>query len=192
MNWNEIEKLLSPQLRFLEFIASLSPTPMYMVAKSFESLGLTKNYRAVLTDYERLIKKGIYVTYDCGTSKCVQANIDLICSEFSKEVGLNNEERKALCDSIKEFVNNLRFEPKADNIELLKKLVEKPVFSFLIISLLLESVMYNDRLNDKIRESIISKIMSYIKKLIKDYPEQLLLMFHRKLTTTLTTAVGND
>jgi hypothetical protein len=180
MGWNEIEKLLSPRLRFLEFIAALSPTPMYMIAKSFESLGLTKKYRAVLTDYERLIKKGIYVTYDCGSSKCVQVNIDLICNEFSKKVELNDDERKALCDSMKEFVNNLRFEPKvgnAGNIELLNDIIKNFTFYFFIVHLSISSLEYNNRINDKTKESIIFKIASDVSKQILENPVLLSKLF---------------
>jgi hypothetical protein len=170
MGWNEIEKLLSPRLRYLEFIAALSPTPMYRIAKSFERLGLTASYRAVLVDYIRFIKKGIYVTYDCGSSKCVQVNIDLICSEFSKKVGLSDEERKALCDSMKEFVNNLKFEPKADNIELLNDIIKNFTFYFFIVHLSINSLEYNNKINDKIKESIIFKITLDVGKQILENP----------------------
>jgi len=160
MKWEELEKTLSPRLRFLEFVAALSPVPMYEVAKKFEELGLTKKYRAVLTDYERLIKKGIYLVKECDGRKCVQVNIDLICSEFSEFIGLSDDECNVLCSSMKEFVMNLKFKPQVEDVELLKKIVKNYSFFFFIIFLSIVSLSYKkENISDK---EIVNKIMEKI------------------------------
>jgi hypothetical protein len=169
VEWDEIEKLLSPPLRFLEFVAALSPTPMYRIAKSFERLGLTASYRAVLTDYERLGRRGIYVTYDCGSSKCIQVNIDLVCTEFGRKMGLSDEEGKVLCDSIKEFVSNMRFEPQEVSKNL-KRIVREFGFYFFMAYLSTEALTHYNRVDEKVKEGIVLKMATEIGRRVLEKP----------------------